>query len=107
VLADETYDAHRIRELIQDQGATRRASGVGTPALSNALPRNLIERFCSKLAHFRGLITRYDKLAANFLAMAQLASIRLWLRCGVYGLVFNARDLAAGRNASDRVIRPL
>ncbi|MER9611063.1 IS5/IS1182 family transposase, partial [Mesorhizobium sp. M0312] len=24
--------------------------------------------------------TRYDKLAANFLAMIQLASIRLWLR---------------------------
>ncbi len=24
--------------------------------------------------------TRYDKLAANFLAMVQLASMRLWLR---------------------------
>ncbi len=24
--------------------------------------------------------TRYDKLAANFLAMIQLASMRLWLR---------------------------
>jgi hypothetical protein len=24
--------------------------------------------------------TRYDKLAANFLAMVQLASMRLWMR---------------------------
>ena len=42
--------------------------------------RNLIERFFSKLKHFRRVATRYDKLAANFLAMIQLASMRLWLR---------------------------
>jgi transposase len=35
--------------------------------------RNLIERFFSKLKHFRRGATRYDKLAANFLAMVQLA----------------------------------
>jgi transposase len=39
--------------------------------------RNLIERFFSKLQHFRGVATRNDKLAANFLAMVQLASLRL------------------------------
>jgi transposase len=42
--------------------------------------RNLIERFFSNLKHFRRVATRYDKLAANFLAMVQLASMRLWLR---------------------------
>jgi transposase len=40
----------------------------------------LIERFFSKLKHFRRVATCYDKLAANFLAMAQLESMRLWLR---------------------------
>ncbi|HEU4968450.1 MAG TPA: IS5/IS1182 family transposase, partial [Sphingomonas sp.] len=40
----------------------------------------LIERFFSKLKHFRRVATRYDKLAANFFAMVQLASMRLWLR---------------------------
>jgi transposase len=46
-----------------------------------ALPRaHLIERFFSKLKHFRRVATCYDKLAANFLAMVQLASVRLWLR---------------------------
>jgi transposase len=42
--------------------------------------RNLIERFFSKLKHFRRIATRYDKLADNFLAMVKLASVRLWLR---------------------------
>lgn len=32
-----------------------------------------------KLKHFRRVATRYDKLAVNFLAMVQLASLRLWL----------------------------
>ena len=36
--------------------------------------RNLIERFFNKLKHFRGIATRYDKLARNFLAGIQLAS---------------------------------
>jgi transposase len=40
----------------------------------------LIERFLAKPKRFRRVATRYDKLAANFLAMIQLASMRLWLR---------------------------
>jgi len=42
--------------------------------------RNLIERFFSKLKHFRRVTTSYDKLAAKCLAMVQLAPLRLWLR---------------------------
>ena len=42
--------------------------------------RNLIERFFSKLKHYRRVATRYDKFAANFLAMVQLASMRMWMR---------------------------
>lgn len=47
-----------------------------------ALPRAQPDRtrFFSKLKHFRRVSTRYDKLADNFLAMVQLASMRLWLR---------------------------
>jgi transposase len=45
--------------------------------------RNLIGRFLSKLKHFRRVAIRYDKLAANFLAMIRLASMRLWLRAYV------------------------
>jgi transposase len=42
--------------------------------------RNLVERFCNKIKQCRRVATRYDKLAANYLAFIQLASIRLWLR---------------------------
>jgi transposase len=44
------------------------------------LARNLIERFFNKIKQCRRVATRYDKLAANYLAFIQLASIRLWLR---------------------------
>lgn len=86
VLADKAYDADRIRELIQYQGATPnippKSNRKWKPCFSKRLyrERNLIERFFSKLKHFRRVATRYDKLAANFLAMVQLASMRLWLR---------------------------
>jgi transposase len=41
--------------------------------------RNLIERFF-KIKQCRRVATRYDKLAANYLAFVKLASIRIWLR---------------------------
>jgi transposase len=42
--------------------------------------RNLVERSFSKVKQCRPVATRYDKLAANYLAFVQLTSIRLWLR---------------------------
>ena len=42
--------------------------------------RNLVERFFNKIKQCRRIATRYDRLAANYLAFIQLASIRLWLR---------------------------
>ena len=48
------------------------------PSLQGA--RNLVERFFNKIKHFRRIATRYDKLAANYMAMIKLASIRVWLR---------------------------
>lgn len=86
VLADKAYDADRIRELIQKQSATPNIPANRNrrrkPCFSERLcrERNLIERFFSRLKHFRRVATRYDKLAVTFLAMVQLASMRLWLR---------------------------
>jgi transposase len=42
--------------------------------------RNLIERFFNEIKQCRGVATRYDKLAANYLAFVKLASIRIGLR---------------------------
>ena len=86
MLADKAYDADLIRASLRDKRAFAnippKANRRLKPYFSTWLyrERNLIERFFSKLKHFRRVATRYDKLADNFLAMVQLASMRLWLR---------------------------
>ncbi len=50
--------------------------------------RNQVERFFNRIKQCRRVATRYDRLAANYLAFVQLASIRLWLRLSGYGCVF-------------------
>jgi len=86
VLADKAYDADRIRASLRERGAMAnippKSNRRWKPYFSTWLyrQRNLVERFFSKLKHFRRVATRYDKLAENFLAMVQLASMRLWLR---------------------------
>ncbi len=42
--------------------------------------RHLAECFINKIKHLRRVATRYEKLAANFLAMVKLAAIRTWRR---------------------------
>jgi transposase len=42
--------------------------------------RNVIERLNNRLKQFRRIATRYEKRAANFLAMVTLAAVRLWLK---------------------------
>lgn len=86
VLGDNAYDSNAIRELIETQGAVpnipAKSNRKWRPCFSKTLyrERNQIERFFSKLKHFRRIATRYDKLADNFLAMVKLASCRIWLR---------------------------
>ena len=41
--------------------------------------RNVVERLVGRLKEYRRIATRYDKLAASYLAFAQLAAIRMWL----------------------------
>ena len=86
VLGDKAYDGNAIRDLIEAQGAVpnipAKSNRKWRPCFSKTLyrERNQVERFFSKLKHFRRIATRYDKLADNFLAMVKLASLRLWLR---------------------------
>jgi len=49
-----------------------------SPSLYRA--RNKVERFSNQINQCRRVATRYDKLAVNYLAFVQLASIRLWPR---------------------------
>jgi transposase len=86
LLADRGYDADWIRALASEQGAwanippkrNRKEAICFSPYLYRA--RNLVERFFNKIKQCRRIATRYDRLAANYLAFIKLASIRIWLR---------------------------
>jgi transposase len=88
LLADRAYDSDAIREFVRQRGAwanippkrNRREAICFSPYLYRA--RNHVERFFNRIKHCRRIATRYDKLAANYLAFVKLAAIRLWL--GVY-----------------------
>jgi transposase len=86
LVADRGYDADWIRALVAKRRAwanipprsNRNEPICFSPHLHRA--RNLVERIFNKIKQCRGVATRYDRLAANYLAFVQLASIRLWLR---------------------------
>ena len=42
--------------------------------------RNLVEKFFNLLKQFRGIATRYEKTARNFLAGVHLACALVWLK---------------------------
>jgi transposase len=86
LLADRGCDADWVREL-----ANPKAARANIPSKRNRKDpicfilylyraRNLVERFFNKAKQCRRVATRYDKLAANYLAFIKLASIRIWLR---------------------------
>jgi transposase len=90
LLADRGYDADWIRVLAAKKGVwanippkcNRKSPICFSPYLYRA--RNSIERFFNKIKQCRRVATRYDKLAANYLAFVQLASIRVWLGVNEY-----------------------
>ena len=86
LLADRAYDSDALRQNLAERGAWANIKPmprrVRIPAFSPFLYRyrNLIERFFSKLKHFRAVATRYDKHDANYLAVVKLAASRIWMR---------------------------
>jgi transposase len=42
--------------------------------------RNLVERFFSKLKHFRAVATRFEKRSENDIALVKLASAKIRMR---------------------------
>lgn len=86
VIADKAYDSNALRAIIQTAGATAVIPCNPTPKA--LIPydrqayklRNRIERFFSKLKHFRRIATRYDRRAIYFLAFIHIASAIIWMR---------------------------
>ncbi len=84
LLGDKGYDSAAIRHA-----AAERNIWTNIPNRSNRKQRfgfsswlyrqrNLVERFFNRIKQFRGIATRYDKDAANYLAAIKLICIRLW-----------------------------
>ncbi|EJL22477.1 transposase, partial [Novosphingobium sp. AP12] len=84
LLGDKGYDSTAIREA-----AAARNIWANIPNRSNRKQRfgfsswlyrqrNLVERFFNRIKQFRGIATRYDKDAANYLAAIKLICARLW-----------------------------
>ena len=83
LLADRAYDSNALRQTMTAQGAWANMRPMpNIPAFSPFLYRyrNLVERFFNKLKHFRAVATRYEKHAANYLALVKLAAARIWMR---------------------------
>ena len=85
LIADKAYDAdERVLKLLASAGK----STVIPPRQNRTAPRqfdealyqtHLIENFFCKLKQYRGIATRYDKTARNFLAALHLAAATIWL----------------------------
>ena len=86
LLADRAYDSDALRRTLAARGAIANIKPLRhrlSPTQFSASAyrsRNLIERFFSKLKHFRAIATRYEKHPANYLALVQLASAQIWMR---------------------------
>lgn len=87
LLADRGYDADHLRKLL----AERRVEAVIPTTTSRRRPipydivayrrRNTVERLWARLKDFRRVATRYDKLAANFLAGVLIAAlVAFWIK---------------------------
>ena len=85
VLADKGYDSDRLVAALDARGIT----SVIPPKVNRKEPRktdfalyrerNLVERFFGKLKQYRGIATRYDKLAQTFMAGILLVCVLIWL----------------------------
>jgi transposase len=86
LLADRAYDSDALRKSLADRGAWANVKPmpgrVNIPAFSPFLYRyrNLVERFFSKIKHFRAVATRFEKHDANYLAVVKLVAARIWMR---------------------------
>jgi transposase len=85
VSADKDYSSPPIRRYLKE-----RKIGVVIPTKADEVPdpafdreayrdRNVVERLINRLKQWRRIATRYEKRAANYLAMLTLAAILLWL----------------------------
>ena len=92
----ETGDRLGVRDELNERGAWANVRAMphrlDPPAFSPFLYRlrNAVERFFSRIKHFRAIATRYDRRDDNDLAAVKLAAIRIWIRHNEIGVLAGA-----------------
>ncbi len=85
LVADKGYSSPAVRRYLTGRrvGAVipTKADEAPNPAFDRAAyrERNAVERLINRLKQWRRIATRYEKRAANYLAMVTVAAILLWL----------------------------
>jgi putative transposase len=96
VLGDKAYSSRGTRSMLRDRGIRavipqpsdqiahrrRRGSAGGRPPAFDPLAykgRNVIERSFNDHKQWRGIATRYDKLAVTYRGAIVLRAITIWL----------------------------
>jgi transposase len=93
LIADKGYSTNKIRTYLRsrriahtipersDQLAARARRGHRRCGFDRDIYRlrNVVERCFNRLKRFRGIATRYDKLAAHYRAAVTIASLVLWI----------------------------
>ena len=85
VVGDKGYSSEDNRTYLRRRGIAStipwRDNEQRTGPLDDAIYklRNRVERLINRLKQYRRIATRYEKLAANYLAMLHIGSILLWL----------------------------
>jgi transposase len=85
VVGDKGYSSRTVRRYLR-----RRGIGAVIARRKDEPPqrrfdreryraRNRVERLINRLKQYRRVATRYEKLAATYLAMVTLAAILIWL----------------------------
>jgi transposase len=73
----EHLRSRRIRAVIPAKVNERHQPGFDREAYR---ARNRVERLFNRLKQFRRIATRYEKRAANYLAMLHIGAILIWLK---------------------------
>jgi transposase len=85
IVGDKGYTGRPVRDHLRRHGIGAIIPQLKTERTPRLMDwdlyreRNVVERLVGRLKEYRRIATRYDKLAASYLAFVQLAAIRLWL----------------------------
>jgi hypothetical protein len=91
-----TFSPIRLRPVVGPKWALPLLPATYT-LLSLTAPATSPNGFSIGSSNVAGVAMRYDKLAANYMALVQLASIRLWLRAALFRNHYLHRISSFGR----------